>query len=234
MYALVISALVIQSTLSTSAAVPVVRSPAGTFLGNTDNGVDIFKGIRYARAARFGPPIAEPPLEGTTNATEYGRSCWQTMFAPSAANVSQLHLSEDCLFLNIWRPQGTPAGTKKLATMFWIHGGGLVTGSGGTSWTGGGGMLNDDNEGSNLARSQNVVVVTINYRLGPLGFFASDELRDTNGGSTGGANGVRDQISALEWVQRNVADFGGDPERVFVFGESAGSHSVGVLASGTL
>src|SRR5450759_1090603 len=123
-------------------------------------------------------------------------------------------LSEDCLYLNVWTP--AKDGATRRPVMFWIHGGGCTTGSGASSYY----------NGEALAK-QGVVVVTINYRLGPFGFFAHPLLSQESEHGVSGNYGMLDQIAALQWVQRNIARFGGDPNRVTIFGESARGFSVG-------
>ena len=117
---------------------------------------------------------------------------------------------EDCLCMSIWRPTGTKEGDK-LPVAFFIHGGGFVSGDSSITWYNGG----------NLSRTQDMVVVSVNYRLGPLGFLSSDEIEAQNEGGNGGLNGLLDQILALQFVQDNIAYFGGDPEQVAIFGEWA-------------
>jgi para-nitrobenzyl esterase len=125
-------------------------------------------------------------------------------------------LTEYCLYLNVWAPAETPA--EKLPVMVWIHGGGLTRGSG----------TRPGYDGTALVR-RGVVVVTINYRLGPFGYLAHPGLTAESEHGSSGNYGFLDQIAALEWVQRNIATFGGDPDRVTIFGESAGATSVCVL-----
>jgi para-nitrobenzyl esterase len=127
-------------------------------------------------------------------------------------------MSEDCLTLNVWTRANTTED--KLPVMVWIHGGALVWGSG------------SEYKGEELTK-RDVILVTVNYRLGPLGYFAHSELNDENNGSSGN-QGYRDQIAALRWVQDNINEFGGDPNNVTIFGESAGSWSVNVLQASPL
>ena len=127
--------------------------------------------------------------------------------------------SEDCLVVNVWRPKASPpTATKLLPVLVWIHGGGFCAGASSEKWY----------EGARLASKNGVLVVSLNYRLGPLGFLATPELKRTYG-ATGGMNGMRDQVTALRWVQRHIASFGGDPSRVTVAGESSGGLSVCTL-----
>jgi len=174
----------------------------------------VWKGIPYARPPvgnlRWRPP--QPPLkrDNTYQAYEFSAACIQEHKMASGGESESI--SEDCLYLNIWRPRKEG----KFPVMYWIYGGGFRSGAG--SWE----MFN----GANLAASQDVVVVTINYRVGPFGFLALPELaREDPDGSTG-VYGLRDQIRGLKWVKNNIANFGGDPDNVTVFGQSAGAHSV--------
>lgn len=141
--------------------------------------------------------------------TSYGNSCFSGFL--SAPNPSQ---SEDCLTVNVWTP--APRRGARKAVMVYIYGGGFQFGTSNTPTL----------DGTNLA-ARDVVVVTLNYRLGPLGFLATPQLNQESG--TSGMWGVQDQIAALRWVKRNIANFGGDPDRVTVFGESAGAHAIGIL-----
>jgi para-nitrobenzyl esterase len=196
----------------------IVDTTAGKVQGVDEDGVLQFRGVPYARAERFGPPLAPTPWAGVRDATQFGPP------APQNPSTTDMILglrpqegSEDCLVLNVYT-----AGTddRRRPVMVWIHGGGF---------TGGRGHI-PTYDGSNLVRSGDVVVVTFNYRLGALGFLHLDGLLDDVVGS--GLNGLRDQIAALRWVQDNIANFGGDPGRVTIFGESAGAMSVaGLMAS---
>ena len=123
---------------------------------------------------------------------------------------------EDCLCLNVWRPAGTTAASA-LPVYVYIHGGGFIIGSGKFGWT----------IGANLAANAKIVAVTLNYRLGPLGFMVTDEQ---SGVGNGGMNGLLDSIAALEFVQKHIGRFGGDPTRVTIGGQSSGSSAVCTLA----
>ena len=131
-------------------------------------------------------------------------------------------MSEDCFFLDIYRPRNR---TGALAVMVWIHGGGMTIGDSGGLGLGAG-------DGRRLAAEQEVLVVSVNYRLGPLGFLPVRQLGHPQG--TGGMNGLHDQIIALQWIQKNIKAFGGDPERVTLFGCSAGSLSICTLSTSPL
>lgn len=183
--------------------------------GNGAPDVLQFRGIPYARAPRFQPPEPPVPWTGTRGATEFGPVAPQNV-SPLDRLLGQSNdsVDEDCLVLNVY----TPALDDSLRpVMVWIHGGGFIAGSGHTPHY----------EGSNLARAGDVVLVTLNYRLGALGFLQLDNVFPDYAGS--GLNGLRDQIAALRWVQDNISAFGGDPEQVTLFGESAGAMSVSTL-----
>ncbi|MGH9114015.1 MAG: carboxylesterase/lipase family protein, partial [Acidimicrobiales bacterium] len=187
----------------------------GKVEGLEKHGILQFRGIPYARADRFRP---SQPVEGWTGVRD------ATAFGPIAPqNPSPLESMlgaqsepgvEDCLVVNVYTPAADDAARP---VMVWIHGGGFVAGSGHVAWY----------DGTNLARTGNVVVVTLNYRLGALGFLHLGHLDAALAGS--GANGIRDQVNALRWVRDNIAAFGGDPGNVTIFGESAGGMSVGTL-----
>ncbi len=194
---------------------------SGRLRGTHDRGTIVFRGIPYAR-----PPIQErafcapeppDPWSGVRSAIYFGAAAPQ--FVPPMRLVRNLigvptdRQSQDCLTLNVWTPA---ADRGRRPVMVWIHGGAFVMGTGATFLY----------HGARLARRGDVVVVTINYRLGALGFLNHPELRARGIGAN---LGIRDQIRALEWVRENIAAFGGDPGNVTVFGESAGGMSVGTL-----
>ncbi len=201
-----------------------MRIQSGSISGTDSGEVRAWLGIPYAAPPvgdlRWRPPQPPPRWEGVRAMDHLGAACIQA--ALGGIGTLGLPQSEDCLTLNVWAPKNA----RQAAVMFWIHGGAFVEGSGGIS------MYN----GANLAR-QGVVVVTINYRLGPLGFFAYPELSAETaapGGKpaapAGTANfGIMDQVAALRWVRDNIAAFGGDPRKVTVWGESAGAMSVYML-----
>ena len=192
------------------------QTPSGEVVGRAIGNVEIFRGIPYAEKPlaelRFAPAKLLSQWNGTLEAFEQGGVC------PQGANVSLIsadaELSEDCLYLDIYKPAGEH---KNLPVLFWIHGGGFTQGSG------------VDYDGSVLANQGQVIVVSINYRLGLLGFADASSWGSNFVGSHN--NGITDQIVALQWVQRNIASFGGDSERVTIFGESAGGSSVLALLS---
>ena len=193
----------------------IVDTQQGKLQGLEKRGVHQFRGIPYARAPRFRAPEPVEPWPGVREATAFGASAPQN---PSPTEVlfggGERVTSEDCLHLNVFTPA---PDDRARPVMVWIHGGAFTTGSGDVVWY----------DATNLARSGDVVVVTINYRLGVLGFLRLDHLDPAFAGS--GANGIRDQVAALRWVADNIAGFGGDPGNVTIFGESAGGMSVSTL-----
>jgi len=204
----------------------VVRVDGGELQGVVDDGVASFKGIPYAAPPvgelRWRPPQPPAPWTGVRPAAEFGVDCMQGRFGPppAAGAPGPPASSEDCLFLNVWRPASATSGAK-LPVMVWIHGGGFVFGSGSFPMT----------SGAQFAR-HGVVLVSLNYRLGRFGFFAFPALSRERPEEAKGNYAYMDQIAALQWVKRNIATFGGDPGNVTIFGFSAGGVSVhSLLAS---
>jgi len=192
----------------------IVDTTTGKVRGIDKRRVLQFRGIPYATAERFRPPQPVEPWTGVRDATDFGLICPQNPSPTEAMLGGQDRpAGEDCLVLNVYTPAADDAARP---VMVWIHGGAFVSGSGSIVWY----------DGSQLAR-RDVVVVTINYRLGALGFLHLGHLDGAFAGS--GANGIRDQVAALRWVRGNIAAFGGDPGNVTIFGESAGAMSVGTL-----
>jgi len=196
---------------------PTVRIDSGKLKGVAEKGVVAFKGIPYAAAPtgelRWRPAVRPAKWPGVRDASRYGAACPQPGDHKEAwARVGAT--SEDCLFLNIWRP----SSSGKHPVMVFLHGGGFTYGAAGVPLY----------DGANLAR-RGVVLVSMNYRLGLLGFFAHPALTKADPGSPQGNYGIMDQIEALRWVRRNIAAFGGDPHNVTIFGESAGAGVVQVL-----
>jgi para-nitrobenzyl esterase len=190
---------------------PVVATADGLLRGTTAGGTREFLGVPYAAPPvgnlRWRPPRPAAPWPGVRAATSFAPHCPQFASPFGVASTS-----EDCLYLNVYAPAGQAAGfTGNRPVMVWIHGGALVTGE------------SDDYNPAELVR-RGVVVVTINYRLGALGFLADSSLASTPGGPSGDY-GLMDQQAALRWVQRNIRGFGGNPHNVTVFGESAGGLS---------
>ncbi len=203
-----------------SAAAPVVHISDGALEGASDNGIASFKNIPFAAppvgALRWRPPLPVAPWSGVREAKAVGPVCEQ-IYNAKDTGVGPLPMSEDCLQLNVWTPD-VAAAKGKAPVMVWIHGGGHVNGSGTAALY----------DGANLAK-QGVVVVTLNYRLGRLGFFAHPALDAEHPDELKANYGLMDTIAALKWVKANIAKFGGDPGNVTVFGESAGGISVTYL-----
>ncbi len=193
---------------------PVVDTPAGALRGEVSGEIRIFRGVPYARPPvgelRWRPPVTLSRWDGLRDATRFGAACMQ----PPSPFYSHPAVSEDCLFLNIW----APAEAKRAPVLVWIHGGSLVSGAGSEAVA----------DGARFAR-QGVLVVSVNYRLGPLGWLAHPGLSAESSENTSGNYGLLDQIEALRWVQRNIAAFGGDPSNVTIAGQSAGALSVAYL-----
>ena len=195
--------------------------PDGTLEGavSADGQVRAFKGIPFA-APPVGPlrwkaPQPVVPWSGVRKATEYGPRAMQGRVF-SDMIFRDAGPSEDCLYLNLWMP-AHPA-TPKLPVMVWIHGGGFVAGA----------SSEPRQDGENLCK-KGVLVVSMNYRMGIFGFFAHPDLTKESGHEASGNYGLMDQVAALQWVKKNIAFFGGDPDNVTIFGESAGSFSVCAL-----
>ncbi|WP_255568070.1 carboxylesterase/lipase family protein [Brevundimonas sp. PAMC22021] len=194
-------------------AAPTIRVEQGVLAGEASGDVLAFKNIPYAAPPtgerRWRPPVEPSSWQGERDATTYGAICIQAP-APGDPGVGAGPMSEDCLNLNVWSPAARTS--RPAPVMVWIHGGGLNNGSGTA------GLY----DGSALAR-EGVVVVTLNYRLGRLGFFDHPALAaERPAGEAAGNYGLMDVIAALRWVRGNIGAFGGDPANVTVFGESAG------------
>ncbi|MGD8416408.1 MAG: carboxylesterase/lipase family protein [Pseudomonadales bacterium] len=203
----------------------IVDTRYGKIQGETIDGLTAFLGIPFAAPPtgklRWAAPVAPEPWTGVRAADSWPGQAWQPQMddmgplgfafnARAAANRN-----EDCLYLNVWTPG---LDDRKRPVLVWIHGGGFSGGTGATPMY----------EGTALARRGDAVVVTINYRLGALGFLNLAEVTGGRVDATGN-EGLLDQVMALEWVRDNIAAFGGDPRRVTIFGESAGGMSVGAL-----
>jgi len=192
--------------------------------GATSPEVRVFKGVPYAAAPvgdlRWRAPRAAPKWDGVRKAESFAPICMQRSatanFPPNVGSHPAMQLSEDCLYLNIYT--AAKSARDRRPVMVWIHGG---------AFTSGAGELYD---GEELAK-KGAVVVTVNYRLGVFGFLAHPELTKESDRNSSGNYALLDQIAALEWVQKNIAAFGGDPKRVTIFGESAGSWSVNYLVA---
>ncbi len=229
--------------MRTSAMIPEqVKVDTGLLAGTTgagQPGVRVFKGIPFAAPPlgenRWRAPQAPAKWAGVRNAEAFGAPCTSgpaggrggRRGAPGARGAAaaappvqaaprEPARSEDCLYLNVWTSAKSAGDCRPV--MVWIYGGGFTGGSGGLQWY----------DGENLA-AKGPVIVTLNYRLGSLGFFAHPELAKESGHNASGNYGMMDAIAALQWVKRNISAFGGDPNNVTVAGESAGAIMVGAL-----
>src|SRR6185312_5337268 len=224
--ACVLMAMATNSAMAASG--PLAIAEDGTFRGVATSTMDEFLGIRYAQAPvgdlRWRPPRRPERTQGIQDATQFANHCPQP-----ASPFGLPSLNEDCLFLNVFTPVRKNSGNDgnrdhggPLPVMFWIHGGALVVGE------------SDDYNPQRLVE-QGVIVVTINYRLGALGFLAHPALsaeaadpdndNDMDHAPSSGNYGIMDQQLALRWVKQNISAFGGDPHSVTIFGESAGGLS---------
>jgi para-nitrobenzyl esterase len=224
-FALAFSGLAFFTDNTTQATDNSIRVDGGLISGTTADGVRSFKGIPFAAPPvgelRWKPPQPVVAWEGVRQADSFGPECPQSPYpSGSMYYAPPQKQSEDCLYLNVWT--AAKAGDKR-PVMVWIHGGALTRGSG----------SNAVYNGTALAK-KGVVLVTINYRLGPLGYLAHPELTSESAQHSSGNYGVLDQVAALKWVRKNIAAFGGDPNRVTIFGESAGSWSVNTLVASPL
>jgi para-nitrobenzyl esterase len=201
-----------------------VRTQSGLVQGRLVDGVRVYKGIPFAAPPvgdlRWRAPQMVKPWKGVLHAEKYADACMQVPIVAPDLGLDPVTPNEDCLYLNIWTPAKS-AGAR-LPVMVWIYGGGFTIGA--TSMT--------QYNGENFAK-KGVVLVSIAYRLGPLGFLADPELTKEQGGHSGNY-GLLDQIAGLKWVKRNIAAFGGNPNRVTIFGESAGGISVSMLCASPL
>ncbi len=203
-----------------------VQTTNGPVRGYHEDGLQVFKGLRYGApptgALRFKPPVKPAPWTEVADAVQLGAPAIQAGIAPGEttggrsngdpAAPGQPGTDEDCLFINVW----TPALTGKRPVMVWLHGGGFSNGSGGAAMY----------DGGNLARRGDVVTVTVNHRLNVFGYLHLGEL---GGDPSSGQAGMLDIVLVLEWVRDNIANFGGDPANVTIFGESGGGAKVSML-----
>jgi para-nitrobenzyl esterase len=208
--------------ISAAAAAAPVRTQSGWVQGSAEDGLTVYRGIPFAA-----PPVGrlrwrapQPPLSwsGIRKADQFAPICMQDHPWWTGGNTQ---MSEDCLYLNIWTPAASPGAA--LPVMVWIYGGGFSSGSSSMP------IFN----GAQLAR-HGVVVVSIAYRVGPMGFMALPALSAESAHHVSGNYGLLDQLAALRWIQNNIAVFGGNPHRVTIFGESAGAISVSILAASPL
>jgi para-nitrobenzyl esterase len=198
----------------------IVDTRSGKVQGLEHDGVHVFRGIPFAKPPvgdlRWLPPQREDPWENVRDATQFSMESAQAPF-PMAALFGgpQPANSEDSLYLNVWTPGVDDA---RRPVMLWVHGGAFMNGSGITPWY----------DGTRFAQHGDLVLVTINYRLASFGFLHLADLFGDEFAGSGNA-GILDQVAALEWVRDNIEAFGGDPDHVTIFGESAGGGSVGTL-----
>jgi para-nitrobenzyl esterase len=232
-----LSNLALPSAETSSADEPRVHVAQGSLLGIASGSAAAFRGIPYARPPvdelRWQPPQPPLPWQGMRDALQPGTACTQpapglaSFIAPMAQAYGKkfeqppVESSEDCLYLDVWAPEWPVKRT--LPVMVWLHGGNNVVGSG----------TQPMYDGISLAR-HGVLLVTLNYRLGVMGFFSHPELTAESSHHSSGNYGLLDQLAALNWVKQNIAQFGGDPDNVTLFGESAGAIDAGRLMSSPL
>src|SRR5262245_25790546 len=202
---------------------PTAKTRNGALAGSHGHAADVsvFRGIPYAApptgSLRWAPPAPVASWSGVRDATAFGSNCPQNIVTERKPWTYEFMahgaVSEDCLYLNVWTP--ALSGREKLPVYVYLHGGGFNEGSGSIGVYDGGGLA--------LKR---LVVVTVNYRLGALGFLAHPELTRESPHHASGNYGLLDQIAALQWVHDNIAVFGGDPARVTLGGQSSGAQSV--------
>lgn len=204
----------------------LIETPQGLIQGIDKGQYTVYKGIPYAlppiAELRWKEPKALPKWDGVLKANKFGPMCLQASLITGRAIGD-----EDCLYLNIWVPK--VRHSESLPVMFWIHGGAFIFGSGEQPI---GPITFYD--GEKLVKEGKVILVSHNYRLGPLGFLAHEELRKENPNGSTGNYGILDHIAALKWVNKNISAFGGNPNNVTLFGESAGGTSVFVLLASPL
>ncbi|MHB8214632.1 MAG: carboxylesterase/lipase family protein [Candidatus Sulfotelmatobacter sp.] len=202
-----------------------VVTESGTIIGISEGGLSVYKGVPFAAPPvgdlRWRPPAPVADWTGARKADAFAPACMQV--GVSMPGETPPVVSEDCLYLNIWTPAKKKTAHERLPVIVWIYGGGYINGSASMPlyW------------GDRLAH-KGVVVVTIAYRIGPLGFLAHPELTRESPHHSSGNYGLMDQIAALEWIQRNVAAFGGDPKSVTIAGQSSGGMSVSILMASPL
>ncbi|WP_293676267.1 carboxylesterase family protein [uncultured Phenylobacterium sp.] len=216
-WAAIAAGLMLAAATGSAQAGDTVKVAQGTIHGATDGSVTSFKGVPFAAPPvgdlRWKPPTSPAAWSGVREATRFGPACMQMTRA--RAGAPPMEQSEDCLSLNVWTPATAKPGAK-LPVMVWIHGGAFILGTGGTPFY----------DGTHFAE-RGAVMVTVNYRLGRLGFFAHPAI-SAEGGPLG-SYGLMDNIAALKWVKANIAQFGGAPGNVTIFGESAGGILVNFL-----
>ncbi len=215
--------LAVAATACQAAIEDPVRLDAGLVAGGetSSSGVRVFRGLPFAAPPvgdnRWRPPQPVQPWEGVRDASEFGSVCVQHVTEPRYVNIANMEgsppMSEDCLYLNVWTSAGS--ASERLPVLVFFYGGAFTDG-------GGAAPLYD---GTSMAE-RGAVVVTMNYRLGPFGFLAHPLLTADSGVDSSGNWGIMDMVASLEWVQRNIAAFGGNPDNVTVFGQSAGAMAI--------
>ncbi len=217
----VVIALLATLVLLLGASAEPVKVEGGRLQGTVEDGLRVYRGIPYAAPPvgdlRWRPPQPAPKWEGVRAADQFGRACIQT----NAAIANLPAPSEDCLYLNVWTP--AKSAGDKLPVLVWIHGGGFVAGA----------PAEKLYHGEWLAK-KGVVFVSIAYRLGVLGFLAHPQLSAESSHHVSGNYGILDMIAGLQWVQKNISAFGGDPQKVTIQGESAGAAAVSILCASPL
>jgi para-nitrobenzyl esterase len=205
--------------------IAVTQTESGKVRGYIHNGIFTYKGIPYAKAERFMPPVKPDKWEGIRSSLTYGPVC--PLIDPTTSVMDEVEFvfhhdwgypNEDCMRLNVWTPSITPNDSKKRPVMVWLHGGGHSAGSS---------QELPSYDGENLARKGEVVVVSINHRLNVLGFLNLSAYGEKYKASSN--VGMMDIVSALAWVKANIANFGGDPTNVTIFGQSGGGGKVNTL-----
>jgi len=207
-----------QTADTVSVTSGIIRGTAGL-----QPGIRVFKGIPYAAPPvgdlRWRPPQPVQDWQSIRNADRFGPRCTQSRIFDDM--IFRDEMSEDCLYLNVWTPAKT-AG-ERLPVMVWIHGGAFIAGSG-----------SEPRQDGELLACKGAVIVSMNYRLGIFGFFSHPDLTKESEHNASGNYGLMDQIAAIRWVKENIGTFGGDPDNITIFGESAGSHSVCALMASPL
>lgn len=202
-----------------------IEISTGDIEGVNESGITVFRGIPFAEPPvgkkRWTTPVDKKPWSGVLETKEFRSGCMQLPVFGDM-NFRTDGNSEDCLYLNVWTPAKTP--DEKLPVLLYYYGGGFIAGDG----------SEPRYDGASMARNQGIVAITTNYRLGIFGFFAHPELTAESPHQSSGNYGLLDQVKALEWVHKNIAAFGGDPENITIAGESAGSVSVSALMASPL
>jgi para-nitrobenzyl esterase len=215
-------ATLVGTSVMARAGLDTIKTDAGAVSGiATSGGVTAFLGIPFGAPPiadlRWRPPQPVPHWEGVRKADHFGASCMQNQAGSrlpwTEEFMTQGPIAEDCLFVNVWTP--AKSASAKLPVMFWIYGGGFNEGSSSVAVY----------DGTELAK-KDVIIVSVNYRVGPIGFFVHPDLSKESEHHVSGNYGLLDQIAALQWVHKNISGFGGDPASVTIFGQSAGALSV--------